>query len=137
MIEYRWREEGSESFGKVKRPVAEVHIKDKNGQWRAITMLVDSGADVSIISKSYGELFGHNLKKGRKIRLKGIGEDEVLAYLHKMEMLIGKHEVNLEVAIASVDLKVNVLGRMDIFSLFEIQFKNLKECTRFVRRKKK
>jgi hypothetical protein len=59
MIEYQWREEASESFGKVKRPIARVHIKDKNGQWRAISMLVDSGADVSIITRSYGELFGH------------------------------------------------------------------------------
>jgi len=134
MIEYRWREEGSESFGKVRRPVAEVHIKDKNNEWRAITMLVDSGADVSIISKSYGELFGHDLKKGRKIKLKGIGEDEVVAYIHKMDMLVGKHEVSIEVAVASVDLKVNILGRRNLFDLFEIQFKNKKQETWFLKK---
>jgi len=134
MIEYRWREEGSESFGIVKRPIAEVHIKDKNNEWRAITMLVDSGADVSIISKSYGELFGHDLTKGRKIRLKGIGADEVVAYVHTMDMLIGKHEQNIEVAIANADLKVNILGRRNLFDLFEIQFRNKKQETWFLKK---
>ena len=70
MIKYDWHEEYSESFGLIKRPVAEIHMKDKNGIWRAITMYVDSGADVSIIQNSFGELFGHNVNKGRKIRLR-------------------------------------------------------------------
>jgi len=133
MIEYQWRDEGSDSFGRLKRPIAQLHIKDKSGEWRAISMLIDSGADVSIISKDFGELFGHNLKKGRKIKLKGIGEGEVVAYIHKMDMLVGKHEVSIEVAIASVDLKVNILGRRNLFDLFEIQFKNKKQETRFLK----
>ncbi|MFH1617716.1 MAG: hypothetical protein ABIB65_04000, partial [Candidatus Margulisiibacteriota bacterium] len=73
MTGYLWREDISESFGKIKRPIAEVHIRDKNKIWRAITMIVDSGADITIIARSFGELFGHNVEKGRKIRLKGIG----------------------------------------------------------------
>ncbi|MFH1386909.1 MAG: hypothetical protein ABIH50_04520 [bacterium] len=32
MIKYNWHEESSESFGIVKRPVAEIHILDKNNQ---------------------------------------------------------------------------------------------------------
>ena len=84
MIEYNWREEASESFGPVTRPIAEVHIKDKNKIWRALNMYIDSGADVSIMPKSFGELFGHEMKKGRKIRLKGI-DSEITAYIHKSE----------------------------------------------------
>ena len=133
MIKYDWHEEYSESFGLIKRPVAEIHIKDKNNIWRAITMYIDSGADISIIKKSFGELFGHDIKKGRKIRLKGISKEEVIAYIHKMDLLIGTHEIGIEVAIAESDDIPNILGRKDVFHLFEVQFKNRKQCTRFLK----
>lgn len=134
VIQYAWREEASESFGKVMRPVAEIHIRDKNDQWRAITMYVDSGADVSIVSRGFGELFGHNIAKGKKIKLKGVGGEHIIAYIHKMVLLIGKHEVQAEVAIADVDDIPSILGRKEVFNSFEIQFKNLKKCTRFLRK---
>lgn len=134
MIKYKWHEEASESFGIIKRPVAEVHIKDKNQIWRAISMYIDSGADVSIMTRSFGELFGHDLRKGRKIRLKGIGPAHINAFVHKMDLLIGKHEIAIDVAIAEDDSLPNILGRKDIFNLFEVQFKNLKEHTCFIRK---
>lgn len=64
MIDFSWREDLSESFGKVKRPVAEIFIKDKEGSWRAFTMIIDSGADASVMNRSFGELFGHDIEKG-------------------------------------------------------------------------
>lgn len=134
MIKYRWHEELSESFGVIKRPVAELHIKDKSNVWRAINMYVDSGADISIIRRDFGELFGHDVKKGRKIELKGIGEAIVIAYIHKMDLLVGKHEIKVEIAIAENDKVPNVLGRKIIFDIFEIQFKNIKQCTQFIRK---
>lgn len=133
MIKYQWHDEASESFGVVKRPVAEVHIRDKNGIWRALTMYIDSGADVSIMMKSFGELFGHDVRKGRKIRLKGIGPIHIIAYVHKMDMLIGNHESNIEVAIAENDEVPNILGRRTLFDAFEIQFKNKKQQTWFLK----
>lgn len=133
MIQYYWREELSTSLGRVKRPIAEIHIKDKTNIWRAITMYIDSGADISIITKSMGELFGHNVVKGKKIELKGIGKGGITAYIHKMDMLVGRHEIGVEIAIAENDDVPKILGRRDIFNLFEIQFKNKEEATRFLR----
>ena len=75
MIDFAWREELSTSFGKVKRPVVEIFIKDNNGNWRAITMYADSGADACVLNRSFGELFGHDIKKGRRITMKGFGEE--------------------------------------------------------------
>ncbi|MBI5700768.1 hypothetical protein HZC34_02825 [Candidatus Saganbacteria bacterium] len=134
MIECRWLEEYSESFGSVYRPVAEVYMKDKSKVWRAINMYVDSGADISIMTKDHGELFGHDINKGKKIRLKGIGSGHINAYIHKMELLIGKHEIEVDVAIAENNEVPNVLGRKIIFDLFEIQFKNIKKHTCFIRK---
>jgi len=134
MIDFAWREELSTSFGKIKRPIAEVFIKDKQGKWRALTMYIDSGADASVLSRSFGELFGHNIEKGKRIRMKGFGEEEIIAFIHTMQIKLGKHEIEVKIVIAENDNVPNVLGRKDVFNLFEIQFKNLKECTRFIRK---
>ncbi len=97
-------------------------------------MLVDSGADISIITRSFGELFGHNVEKGKPIQFEGIGKEEITAYIHKMNLRIGKHEIEIDVAIANNDdVAYNVLGRKDIFNLFEIQFKNKDESTHFIK----
>jgi len=134
MIDFAWREELSESFGRIKRPIAEVFIKDENGKWRALTMYIDSGADASVLSRSFGELFGHDVEKGKRIRMKGFGEEEIIAFVHTMDIKIGNHEIEAKVVIAENDKVPNVLGRKDVFNLFEIQFKSLKECTRFIKR---
>lgn len=135
MTDFAWREELSESFGRVKRPVAEASIKDKNGKWRALTMYIDSGADSCVISRSIGELFGHNIEKGTRIRMKGFGEEEIIAFIHTMQIKIGPHEFEAKVAVAENDKVPNVIGRKDIFSIFEIQFKNIRQSTRFIRKK--
>lgn len=96
-------------------------------------MIIDSGADASVINRSFGELFGHDLKKGRPIRMKGFGEQEIAAYVHTMRLKIGEHELDAEVAIADIEKGPNVLGRKDIFNIFEIHFKNIAECTRFIK----
>ena len=137
MTDFAWREELSESFGKIKRPIAEVFVQDKKRSWRALTMYVDSGADASVLSRSFGELFGHDVEKGKRIRMKGFGEEEIVAFIHTMNIKIGKHEIESKIVIAENDKVPNVLGRKDIFSFFEIQFKNLKECTRFVKKASK
>ncbi|MFH1386908.1 MAG: hypothetical protein ABIH50_04515 [bacterium] len=100
-------------------------------------MYVDSGADVSIMMRSFGELFGHDLNKGKKIRLKGIGPNHINAYVHNMDVLIGKHTELIEVAIAENDNMPNILGRRNVFDLFGIRFMNLEQQTWFQKRTRK
>lgn len=132
MIHYQWRDEISTSLGRVKRPYAEIRMMDQKSNWHAITMLIDSGADITIVARSIGELYGHNVEKGKEIDLKGIGKAGVKAYIHKMTLLIGDHEVEVDVAVAQDDsVAQNILGRKDVFDFFEIHFK--KESTHFIR----
>ncbi len=97
-------------------------------------MYIDSGADVSIMMRSFGELFGHEVKKGKKIRLKGVGPAHINAYIHKMEILIGEDAVPVEVAIAEDDSVPNILGRKHIFDIFEITFNNKEQHTSFLKK---
>jgi predicted aspartyl protease len=134
MTDFAWRKDLSQAFGTITRPVASVYIKADDGQWHALTMLIDSGADASVMSRSFGELFGHNIKKGRKVPMKGFGEQVVIAYVHTMEIKIGEHVVKADVLVADSNKVPNVLGRKDVFDLFEIQFKNTSKTTRFIRK---
>jgi len=111
-----------------------VLIKAEDGKWHALTMHIDSGADASVLNRSFGELFGHNIKRGKRIQMKGFGEEVIIAYIHTMDIKIGRHIVKAKVAVAENDKVPNVLGREDIFNLFEIQFKNVKRTTRFIRK---
>jgi len=51
---FDWNIEESEQLGAVLRPVAEIAIKDTNGNWKYISTYVDSGADISVFQRSFG-----------------------------------------------------------------------------------
>jgi hypothetical protein len=130
---FNWREEASQIFGKIKRPIAEVFFKDVNGHWRAITLYVDSGADISILRRSYGELLGLEVSKGRPTKFKGFGKGEIKAYLHDLELKIGEEVIKIKVGICDNDEVPNVLGRTGVFDKYIVTFLNGMEKTSFQR----
>jgi hypothetical protein len=129
MTSFKWREEASQIFGVIKRPIAQTYIKDTKGNWRAITLYIDSGADVTILSRSFGELLGFKVKSGRPAEFKGFGANKIHAYLHDMEIKIGNNSVKTKVAVCDSDDSVNVLGRYGIFDRYVISFLNGKQKT--------
>jgi hypothetical protein len=131
VIVYNWREEASRIFVTIKRPVAEIFVKATNSKWRALTLYVDSGADVTILRRSYGELLGLDVEKGRPARFKGFGKGEIKTYLHDLELKIGNDVIKTKVAISDDDTVPNVLGRKDVFDRCVISFLNGKAQTSF------
>jgi ABC-type uncharacterized transport system permease subunit len=53
-VEFPHRKEKSSTLGVIFRPVAKVILEDEFDQW----LYVDSGADVSLIPLSLGDLIG-------------------------------------------------------------------------------
>jgi predicted aspartyl protease len=131
MTVFDWRIEGSEIFGTIKRPVVETFIKDRSGSWKAITLYIDSGADVTILSRSFGELLGFNIEKGRPARFKGFGKGHVETFLHNADIKIDDISVKTKIAISKYDDVPNVLGRYGIFDRMIISFLNGKAKTEF------
>ncbi len=122
---FKFARENSSSLGFVYRPIAKVGLKDANGDMFELSMLVDSGADISILSKRIGDIMGVDVEQGEAKVFRGI-VGEMMAYVHKISLFIDGEEVETRVAFALSEVP-NLLGRLDIFKNFEISFRKEEE----------
>ncbi len=118
---FKFARENSSSLGFVYRPIAKVGLKDADGDMFELGMLVDSGADISILSKRIGDIMGVDVEQGEAKVFRGI-VGEMMAYVHKIPLFIDGKEVETRVAFALSEVP-NLLGRLDIFKNFEISFR--------------
>lgn len=129
-IEFTFRQEESGIFGLLPRPIARIVLINK---YRVIPHLfyVDSGADITLIPKSLGELLGFRLRSPKEIKgLKGIGESEVPVVIRKVRMQMGDRCFMARLAWCLVEEAPPLLGRLDIFPHFDVLFSKSK-YTRF------
>ncbi len=68
---FKFARENSSSLGFVYRPIAKVGLKDANGDMFELSMLVDSGADISILSKRIGDIMGVDVEQGKAKGIQG------------------------------------------------------------------
>lgn len=129
-LEFDFREGHSRIFGKVFRPFTSVTLKN-GGKETSQFMLVDSGADLTLISKSVGDYLGLTLTSDEIIEVKGVGERGIPVVLKKVNIKIGDKEVETTLAWSLVEEIPLLLGRKDIFNNFEITFKDNKTIFRY------
>ncbi len=119
-VEFDFKKEESRIFGPILRPVARV-ILINNEKELPEHLYVDSGADISIIPKSVGDWLGFNVEKEDLItEIKGIGERGVPIIIKKVKMKIGEKEFESRIAWALIEDVPLLLGRTDVFNLFDI-----------------
>lgn len=80
--------------------------------------LVDSGATRNLFPARFGEQIGINIKKGKLVKLLGIGDKEVFAYSHKIKIYLGLKFFETE-ADFSFEQNLPLLGRDGFFNLFQ------------------
>ena len=88
-VEFAFRRERSDLFGSIGRPVARIIVMHRR---RRVPQLfyVDSGADISLIPKSVGDLLGLTLSSPQEIReIKGIGERRVPIVIRSVRLQVG------------------------------------------------
>lgn len=95
-------------------------------------VLVDSGAEVSLFTKSDAELLGLSLKKGKRIYVGSVSGDKILAFVHPVVMKIGEEKFKVDIAFSGKDDTPRVLGRNPIFSYFFVIFDNKNKNTIFI-----
>jgi len=123
-VEFAFRRENSDLFGSIWRPVARVIVIHRR---RHVPQLfyVDSGADVTLIPKSIGDLLGLTLASPREIReIKGIGERGVPIVIRRLQLQVGSKVFPARVAWCLLEEVPLLLGRLDCFRLFEITFRH-------------
>ncbi len=131
-IEFDFREEKSGLFGAVKRPVAKVTLINKDNKIPQI-LYVDSGADITLVPRSVGEILDlDDPKPSEIIDIKGIGEKGVPIVLRSVTIQLVDININARIGWALIEDVPLLLGREDFFKYFDIIFsKNKKTIFRY------
>ncbi len=123
MIEFKYRDEESNVLGKVARPVADVYFKDKEDNEIVAFMYIDSGADIILIPRQFGELLGFKAKDDKIEEIGGIGNTKIPIILKKTKIRINSEILEVKIAWALTEEVPYLLGRIDVFDKFNVLFK--------------
>lgn len=125
MIVFKYKDEFGRNGEVVKRPVADIFLKSKGGLWIEFHPYIDSGADITLIPLSLGKLIGLALDESKIERIGGIRGSVPISY-HKVDIKIGGFSLSVKIGWALVEEVPPLLGREDVFDLFNVTFKQKK-----------
>jgi len=123
-LAFKFEEIPSEIFGNIYRPYARVLFKIKGtDQWENIRMVVDTGADYTILPKFYAGILNIDLAKDCVIHTTfGVGGAETV-YLYKgMAVKLGEFERMIPVGFLGNDDVPPLLGRHEFMETFKTLF---------------
>lgn len=123
-IKFPFEIKSSGIFGPVARPVAKVDFWSKlSNNWVEIIMLVDSGADYTLLPRFYAEDLGINLEKDCKTYSTfGIGGSETVYILRNFKVKLGQWQFNIPVGFLERDNIPPLLGRQNFLENFKVVF---------------
>lgn len=127
-VKFRYEKEKSTLVDIIYRPKAEITLKTVAGETK-VDMYIDSGADITLIPRSFGEALGFELKKSDIKELRGVGEGSVPVIVENVRMKIGNHEFPARIGWALIEEVPPLLGRMDVFDKFRITFDCMESTT--------
>jgi hypothetical protein len=86
-------------------------------------MLLDSGADLSLIPYSVGEAIGLELDMENRGEVQGIGEGSIPYLLSQTRIKIGDVETSIRIGWALIEEVPLILSRLDVFKQFSVDFR--------------
>lgn len=119
--------EKSPLFGSVFRPYAIVSFWSKKQEnWLDIAMIVDSGADYTILPKFYVEELGIQLgRESRSLSTQGVGGSSEVFFLKKKHPIkLGQWELQIPLGFINQNDTPPLLGRQEFMELFRVSFHN-------------
>ena len=122
---YRYREYPIPTLGTIKRPVLDVDFFSERtvGWLSVIDILVDTGADFTIVSWSHGLLLTEHPDEGEELFIEGIAsEAHIPTYLHSFRMRFCGFDIIAPVLVSASDNVRPVLGRHGALDRFIAEF---------------
>jgi hypothetical protein len=112
---------------KTWRPFQNITLKSDN-RIIELSLLVDSGADFSVVDFPIGKSLGFNKTSGEISEFgEGVGS-RVEYVMRELEMTIENHTFKAKVAwLLDENINEALLGRENVFDLFDIEFKQAEE----------
>ncbi len=130
MTTFRMTTYQSPLLGLIQIPIARIRLSSPLGSFRT-TFLIDSGADITVVSYNTGALLNWSQTSDDAVMfMRGITGQEP-CILRQLTMRIGSTQLQARVAWAQSNLRVNVLGRLDVFDAFNIEFRQSEGRTVF------
>lgn len=120
---------GDSRFGPIYLPVVKVEFKLNKGAWLAIWMIVDTGADQTVIPLYLSQQLNVSLEKDCiKDRTRGVGgERQMFIVKKRFPVRLGKWQRNIPLAILDSNEVPPLMGRLGFLETFNFLFtKNFK-----------
>lgn len=111
------------SLGTIADPTITIEILTKYG-YRFFEFLLDTGADCTMLPKFMAEIIGLDLTTCQRTKSFGIEGKGVLVYIGKIDIKIGQHYLKVKCLFSEDDTTPFILGRLGLFSQFNILFDN-------------
>lgn len=122
MIEFPFIERDLGFLGKALYPVIPVSIVGPK-MIRKSFMYLDSGADISLIPYSVGKAIGLRIDEKNIHELGGIGNGSISYVLSEVKFRLEEIEFEARIGWALIEEVPFILGRLDVFSRFSIEFR--------------
>lgn len=124
-ITFKFKDYPSNIFGITRRPVAEVYFQHKNNiRWLPITMVVDSGADYTLLPEFLASSLGISLSKDcRLIGTRGVGGESTVYLLKRnIKARLGEYERTVPLGFLDNNRVPPLLGRQEFLETFRVTF---------------
>ncbi len=103
------------------RPIINLDIRGIDGVWRQFDFLVDTGADITLLSRENADKLKLPIFGARQVVIAGILEQSDLFFVHNVDMRIAHCCFVGQVAVPLKDGPM-LLGRDVLLSAFEVTF---------------
>lgn len=120
MTTFQYKSELGANQQIIKRPIADIWFK-KGNSWIECHPYIDSGADVTLIPLSLGELLGFKAENEKIEEIGGI-KGAVPVIYKNWKIKIADKTLSVLIAWALIEEVPPLLGRTDIFDHFRITF---------------
>jgi len=123
-VRFPFERQRSGIFGTVYRPVARVDLwSTRSCGWVEVVMLVDTGADYTLLPRTYAAVLGINLvTQCRRVMTAGIGGTERVYLLPRLQSRLGSWTRRIPVGFLDHDDVPPLLGRIRCLDTFDVRF---------------
>jgi hypothetical protein len=124
-VRFAFEKVGKNFFGQVYRPVAKVSFKSpKNNIWTDTWMVVDTGADFTILPRYLSEDLNISLERDcdKDVTIGVGGRQVIYLYKHRLKAKIGTLLRDVPLAFLDSNEVPALLGRLGFLETFNIEF---------------
>lgn len=124
VVKFAFEKNHSSILGTVWRPVAQVQFERKqSGKWRAIWMIVDTGADYTLLPRFMAEKLDVDVEQECRIfQTSGIGGIEKVYFLPAIRVRLGEFDRTIPVGFLDRNEVPPLLGRHFFMENLETYF---------------